>query len=107
MIVRRAKDSLAGLVLAAVLACAGGCEKKVTQENFERIAEGMSQREVEKILGKGEKEEGAVGTGFDRSGFSTESKPPPMSVYHWKEGSKEIVITLKDGKVLTKVGAGL
>src|SRR5258707_11960175 len=50
------RQTTRGLGLALLLACLliGGCAKKVTKANFDKIATGMTLKEVEAVLGKGE-----------------------------------------------------
>lgn len=92
---------LCTLVLLA--AASIGCAKKVTRENYDRIQPGMSLKEVQRILGPGEKVTGAgvkVGD-LDISG----------DVYAWRQDNGEqvgeIVVTFKDGKVVAKSASNL
>ena len=91
------------LALAVVLCLLlTGCKSKVTKANYDKVANGMSQEEVEKLLGKGEKQSGsntgaAVGLAL----------PTPPTVgggdeYKWESGNNEIYVTFRDGKVVHK-----
>jgi len=85
-------------LLAVFLVVLAGCSK-VTMENYEKITTGMSQSEVEDILGKGtaEKSEGASVGDLSLSG----------SVFRWGSDSKHIKVTFANGKVVTKAQKGL
>lgn len=50
------RDAKSYCLVLVILVCLGltGCENKATQENFDKIEFGMSRRQVEKILGKGD-----------------------------------------------------
>ncbi|MFN0136889.1 MAG: hypothetical protein ACKVS9_12325 [Phycisphaerae bacterium] len=90
-------------LLAAVVASAAllfGCApSRVTIENYERVNDGMSQAEVESILGKPNKSEGG---GFSLGDFDAGGR-----VMIWKDGEKRIIVTITGGKVILKVQKGL
>jgi hypothetical protein len=99
---------LAILFLAGIYLSLPGCAaSKVNKANFDKVTTGMSEEEVEAILGKGEEQAeinmpnmginapnlgGGVGRG--------------MKTTTWHDGSKSIIITFKDGKVLGKIATG-
>ncbi len=97
--------------LAAVLAVClllPACKTKVTKANFEKIKEGMTLAEVEKILGKGTKETGdgsniAAQAGVDVVGLAPASAGSG-EVFKWEGGNNEIILTFRDGKVVHKRG---
>ncbi|MBL9032914.1 MAG: hypothetical protein JNM80_14555 [Phycisphaerae bacterium] len=97
---------LAALALAASIFLVG-CEDKFTQENFDKIANGMTLDQVEAILGEGTKEESG---GFSVSGAgisqSQGEKYSKSRVYSWKDGGKLIVVTLTEDKVTSKTKSG-
>jgi hypothetical protein len=102
---------LAILFVGGVSLSLPGCgESKINKANFDRVTNGMSEQEVEAILGKGEEQPelnmpnmginvpnlgggGGVGRG--------------LKVKTWQDGSKTINITFKDGQVLGKMATGL
>ena len=90
----------ARLAIIVPLIFLASCQQKVNDANFKKIQTGMTQREVETLLGKGEKqvEEGA---GIGYSGVAEKSKgSDKLSTYLYKEDSREITVTFKDGKVM-------
>lgn len=97
----------AALTLALAAGFVGGCEEKITQENYQAIKPGMALHDVEQILGS--KGEAASSSGMSisgagiASGGSTSSR---QSVYIWKKGRKEISVTIEEGKVVTSSKAG-
>ena len=103
-VTRRPVVSIASLVLAlAATGCGGG----VSQSNYDKIQPGMTQDQVEGILGTGkEQTTNSMSTpGMAVGGISL----PAMSgkILTWQDGSKTITVTLKDGKVLDKAESGL
>src|SRR5262249_1136175 len=100
--------------LVLLLACllAGGCAKKVTKANFDKIATGMTLKEVEGLLGKGQKEEGdgsgvPAQFGVDVGGLSVQVGGKGIDRYVWESGDKKITVYIKDGKVTGKDQKGL
>jgi hypothetical protein len=97
--------------LAAVLALClltTACVKKVTKANFDKIKDGMTLAEVEKILGKGTKE---TGDGSNVAGqFGVAVMPAAASgggdVYVWESGDKKITLTLRQDKVVHRQPSG-
>jgi len=91
---------LAGvLAVAFVAAVLVGCAAKVSMENFDKIANGMTLAEVENLLGKGEKQVSA-GLAIGSFGASVET-------IVWKADDKQITVQFVDGKVVAKVQTGL
>jgi hypothetical protein len=94
-------------VSLAVLACSKG--GKLTQANYQKVTTGMSQTQVEEILGPGT-EQASSGVdvppstvaGVTVPGIQTSSK-----VLTWQEGGKLITITFVDYKVTAKAQVGL
>jgi hypothetical protein len=93
----------------ALLACllAGGCANKVTKANFDKVATGMTLKEVEALLGKGQKEEGdgsgvAAQFGVDVGGVSVQVGNKATERYTWESGDKKITVYFRDGKAAAK-----
>jgi len=49
------------IAIALLLLCLAACQSRLTQENFDKIREGMSQKEVREVLGE---PVGAEGSSF-------------------------------------------
>jgi hypothetical protein len=76
-----------------------GCGSKVNQANYDKIKNGMTEKEVEDILGKGEEQASAGGNAL---GMSMSGKAKA-----WKDGTKLITVSFIDGKVTAKAQNGL
>ena len=109
------KNPLAALLTPALLATAvlttslasTGCEEKITAASYTRITQGMTLSEVEKILGKGEKQE-ISGVGISGAGVAGGSATSSLTTYVWRKGTKEISVTFgADNKVMSTSKAGL
>jgi hypothetical protein len=78
---------LAGLLIVGLIGCAGS---KITKENFDRIKLGMTQEEVQRILGPP-----TEASGIEIPMFSgTMSK--------WARGDTVITVQFVNGKVVAK-----
>jgi len=91
--------ALQWIVAAAALALAAGCTSRITAENYALIEDGMSAREVERILGKGDEKVGIGGAVGEMMGS--------VRVLHWESGDRTITITFLNDRMTTKVGLGL
>lgn len=80
--------ALIGLSVVMIAGCGGS---KVTKENFDKIKTGMTEAEVEAILGK------ATDSGGASASLPGMSVSGTMKV--WKDGDKKIMVTFSDGKV--------
>jgi hypothetical protein len=108
------RSCLVALLLVSCLLLPACANKKVTKANFDQIKEGMTLADVEKILGKGEKESGdgsgvAAQAGVAVGGVeSMASRPnPDNSTYVWESGDKKITVYFFQDKVRNKTQAGL
>jgi hypothetical protein len=108
---RLARAALVVVLCLAVPACG---KKKVTKANYDKIEVGMTQEQVEKILGKGSKDEGGDGSnvaaqvGVAVGGVaSAPTAGPKGETYIWESGTRSITITFVDGKVRLKQSSGL
>lgn len=87
-------------LVAALCLLASGCEKsKVTETNFARITKGMTISQVQNILGSGTDETPSAGYNISGGGVMG-SQAAPEKVYTWKSKDLQIIVTLKDGKVV-------
>lgn len=80
-------------------------EDRVSPENFDAIALGMTLGQVEGIMGgAGEKQE-VTGTGISGAGLATAARST-QDIYVWKSGYKEISVTVVKDKIVSKSKAG-
>src|SRR5438552_3144053 len=75
------------------------CKSKITKTNYDKIADGMTLKEVEAILGEGAKQSDGAGIpaahGIAVAGINTRAE-----VYVWESGDRTITLTFRDGKVI-------
>ena len=71
-----------------------GCSK-VTKSNYDKIETGMTQQQVEDILGAGTPTQSV-----DVGGLGAKQ-------LQWKDGNKTITVTIVNGKVTLKNASGL
>jgi len=102
---RPLRGSLLALSLAGAVFLAA-CESKITQESFDKIETGMSQTQVEKLLGGKCTDETPSGTSITGAGVA-DSRKAAAKILRWKDGSKSIVVVFRDGKVFEKMKDGL
>ncbi len=109
------KRQLASVVMGVAVAVGtlssamvlGGCEEKITQANADKVTTGMTRQQVERILGKGVRQDiGGVSIGASGLAGGAGSSGN-RDVYEWKKGGKVITITFQDDKVIDKVTRGL
>jgi hypothetical protein len=96
--------------VAILLACLllPACQSKVTKANFDKVKEGMTLEEVEKVLGKGSKETGDGSNVAGQFGVAIPSAPTSGGgdVYTWENSSSTIRLTFRDGKLVHKHATG-
>jgi hypothetical protein len=94
------------VVLALCLLIPACIKNKVTKANFETVKEGMTIDDVQKILGKGTKDEGGDGSNVAAQfGVALESAPRVGggTTYTWERGGNTIIVIFnKEGKVVSK-----
>ena len=76
--------------IAILLLCLAACGARLSQENFDKIHQGMSQKEVREILGEPVDAEGRSFLGFS-SGETV-----------WKDDKTTITVHFLNDKVVTK-----
>lgn len=84
------------------------CKSKVNKANYDKVKDGMSLQEVEKILGKGEKE---TGDGSNVAGQFGVAIPAVATsgggdVYTWESGNNTIRLTFRGDKLIAKQATG-
>jgi hypothetical protein len=101
----------AATFLALCLLLAGCGKSKVTQQNFEKIKEGMTLQEVEAILGPGQKDENVdasnVAAQFGVNVGGQEQRGKNLSTYVWESRGKTIKVHFLNDKVARKEKEGL
>jgi len=98
---------LALLAITVALAACG--QSKLTMANYEKVATGMSQQDVEAILGPG-KEQASTAVavpGASGGGVTVPSTTTSAKVLSWQEGRKIVSVTFVNGKVMSKTQFGL
>jgi hypothetical protein len=96
------------LTLCSILpGCAGG--KKITKDNFDKIKNDMTLKQVEDILGEGTAEGGDGSNVAGQFGVDVTGGAPPASGvdYVWESGKKSITVSFKRGKVVNKKSSGI
>jgi outer membrane protein assembly factor BamE (lipoprotein component of BamABCDE complex) len=85
-----AKPTVIQSIVAMLLLCLAACGSRLTQENFEKVREGMSQQEVRQILG-----EPADASGASLLGLSSGEAV-------WKDDKTTITVHFLNDKVISK-----
>lgn len=99
------KNKNAPIIIVGLVVVLGGIlaymflGNKVTAENYAKVQTGMTQAEVEDILGSGTAKEGASGAIGDLTGSA--------GIVQWGDDEKGITISFVNGKVATKSQKGL
>ena len=78
------------LSVAVLLLCVAACGSRLNQENFDKIHEGMSQKQVREILGEPANAEGRSFLGFS-SGEAV-----------WKDDKTTVAVHFLNDKVISK-----
>ena len=95
---------LAGSMLA--LAAIAGCGDKCTDETFDKINLGMNLDQVEDLMGGAGESEDRSGSTISSGGVMGGSKEAKTRTYSWKSGQKQVIVELKDDKVVRKQKVG-
>ena len=90
----------------ALLTLLTACEPKLTMENYDKVTDGMTLVQVERILGSGTEEAPSGGVGIGTSGMLSGTGSQARN-YVWKEENRQVVVTFQDGKVVNKYQKGL
>ena len=86
-----------------------GCGGNINKANYDKIKDGMSEKEVEAILGPGEEQSsiGANMPGVSAGGVSVPGVSMSGKNKVWKEGTKIITIMFMNDKMTMKAQTGL
>ena len=86
-------------LLAAAVLVIGACHgKRLTKANVDEVSNGMSQKEVESILGPPTSQQQRQTLKFENG----QTRWDPEVLYKYEDGKKSATITLKDDKVSAK-----
>jgi hypothetical protein len=96
------------LLILLVCLLLPACQTKVNKANYEKVKEGMTLEEVEKLLGKGNIETGDGSNVAGQFGVALPSAPTSGGgdVYTWESGNNTIRLTFRDGKLVHKQATG-
>ena len=83
-----------GLVILLIVLLGSRDNPNVTEENFDKIKPGMSQEEVEKILGKGEKVSYNAVNKALHARLSSNPSTGNAQTYRWKNKSDTILLVI-------------
>jgi SmpA / OmlA family len=87
-VIRHFRQTLFVIVLAIAI---GGCAgRRITKANVDEVADGMSKKQVESVLGPP--------TEFENKDFPTSKKV----TYLYRQGNDTVTIVFKDDKVIEK-----
>jgi outer membrane protein assembly factor BamE (lipoprotein component of BamABCDE complex) len=92
MLILRFFSRIAAALLLVVALTLSGCNagKRITKANVDEVAEGMSKKQVESILG--------LPTSIDNKDFVVLKK----MIYVYQQGKDTVTIVFKDDKMQTK-----
>lgn len=96
------------VVVAALCLVLAACEQGSStsfNDKFAKLTPGMTLVEVEKIMGKGKKQD-VGGVGISSSGIAGGASQNSQITYVWTDGTKEITATFSDGKLVSPGKAG-
>ena len=105
------------LTLLAALLAAAACSGKINAENYDKIIPGMSQKDVEAILGPGN-EAGSTSMAVPAVPTMPGVTMPPgligapgtnvtTKVLTWRNGSRVITVTFVNDREISKAKVGL
>lgn len=101
--------SLSVAAAAVIMLALAACGPTLDQETYDKLAVGMTQPQVEDILG-GPGEEQSGGYEISSGGVlgSNDNRNATTTTYIWKSssGAQEVTVTFKEGKVIGMAKAG-
>ena len=99
---------VAVLFVAALALSLTGCggNSKITKSNYDKINDGMTEQQVEAILGKLDEASAKKAAAVDDAGKPI-IVPAAPKVTYWREETKWISITFLNGKVMAKAQNGV
>jgi hypothetical protein len=101
----KVRNPLCFLLICCITGLSGGCGgSKVSQSNYDKIKEGMTEAEVKSMLGPPSNESSASASRTDPKAGTTAHSNSQMS---WGDGDRSITIDFTNGKVTGKKQQGL
>ena len=98
----------APLACLAALCLLVACENKISLDNYNAINNGMTQSQVEGMLGGQGEEQDIGGVSIGADGLMSSAKNSSKDkTYVWKKDGGEIRVIFRDGKVIDKGKSGL
>jgi hypothetical protein len=82
-----------------------GCKSKVTQENYDKIVEGMTLKEVEHFLGEGTQQGDGSGVAA-QVGVNLSPAGGGGTQFVWESDNKTITVTFVNGVMKNKTKKG-
>lgn len=101
------RNAVLTTMLAGALLISGCGKNKLTQANYDKVQPGMTLSQVQQMFGSGDKEDAGGGYNMGATGLSGSTGRGGDEVYVWRSGDSEVKVTVRDGKVVDKVGKGL
>ncbi len=103
-----------GLVVGILAASIAGCgDQRINKANYEKLAKGMTLKEVEAILGPGTKQSQGDGSGMGLQvgvdvTMGGQSSTRRTDTYEWESGARKITVFMDaSGKVAEIHSKGL
>jgi hypothetical protein len=99
------------LWLVAFFVSLTGCGgNKISKSNYDKINPGMSEADVEGVLGKGEEQASLNMPAVNVPGMPNlqiQGMPTSAKAKKWQDGNRVITVMFMDGKVVSKTQIGL
>ncbi len=102
-----------GILIASVVLslAAAACTGRLTRENYDKVANGMTPKDVESILGPGTEQAStavaAPSAAMPIPGSGSPASAASAKVLMWHSGAKAITVTFVNDKVAAKSQVGL
>ena len=92
------------LLTLALLLSLGGCGSKISEANYYRVHHGMSEDDVEDVLGPAHRESAVAPVA---PAATASSQPAPLAkVKSWTRGGLTIHVRFEDGVVTSRTAEG-
>ena len=91
--------------ILVALAPVSGCGSKISEANYYRVQYGMTEEEVEELLGPAHQEESPRRVAATAASATT--RPSPDKVKSWTRGELTISVVFRDGVVVQRSAYGI